>query len=104
MRKAVPPRPAPAAPGAESLLTPELRELLRTTTREGLEKLLRALEQRDASGATRSAHFIKGGLALLDDPAPVQLAGTIEKAAMESDFPAALAQTAELTAVLHRWI
>ena len=99
-----PPPLSPTAAGAESLLSPELRELLRTNTREGLEKLHQALEQRDASGAFKAAHFIKGGLALLDDPAPVTLAGSIEKNALESDFPAAMARTAELGDLLHRWI
>ncbi len=103
MRKATPSAP-PTAPGAESLLAPELRELLRTTTREGLEQLHRAMEQRDAASATKAAHFIKGGLALLEDPAPGNLAGAIEKAVGENDFPAAMAVAAELAAWLRRWI
>ena len=87
-----PPAPAPS----ESFVTLELHDLLCTTTAEGLARLHKALQQRDARTGINTAHYLRGGLAILEDTTPATIAGSVEEALKRNDFAAAQARTDQL--------
>lgn len=68
----------PASPAAP--LSPEIQSLLRSTSEEGLERLRKALASGDTAAAGRAAHFLKGGLTVFANPAPLRAAEALEAA------------------------
>ena len=106
LEKALESLPPPAldkpstAPSNESFINQELRELLRTTTTDGIARLHEALNQQNARGGINAAHYLRGGLAILEDATLATLAGTIEDALKHSDFTAARQRTQQLVAAV----
>lgn len=81
-----------------------MQSLLRSTSEEGLERLRKALGSGDTAAASRAAHFLKGGLTVLADPAPLSTATALEAAIHAGKLTQANQLADALDEAIHRFL
>ena len=82
---------------SDDTVVAELLDLFITTTRELLEKLRKAIEQRDATQAARLAHELKGSAAYIRAEQILELARSLERRIKAEEWPPAVELMRETT-------